>query len=92
MNLSNFRIISILEGISFLLIFTVSMPLKYMMDYHTPNKIIGMSHGVLFVLYIFMAYSLQKQQNWTNKQLLIIMACSVIPFGTFWMDKKYLKA
>ncbi|WP_281753021.1 DUF3817 domain-containing protein [Neptunitalea chrysea] len=91
MNISNFKIISILEGISLLLIFSVSMPLKYMMDYHTPNKIIGMLHGILFILYVFMAFSLKNEQNWNTKQFFIIMLCSVIPFGTFWMDRKYLR-
>lgn len=67
MNNSNFRIISILEGISFLLILGVTMPLKYYFENPAPNKFIGMAHGVLFVLYVMMAFSLQKQNNW-NKQ------------------------
>lgn len=90
MTIPNFRIISILEGITFLLLFAVTMPLKYAMDFHMPNKIVGMLHGVLFVLYVFMAISLKKDENWTIKQTAVILVCSVIPFGTFWMDKKYL--
>lgn len=92
MNNSNFRIISILEGISFLLILGVTMPLKYYFENPAPNKFIGMAHGVLFVLYVMMAFSLQKQNNWNNKTLALILACSIIPFGTFWMDRRYLKA
>lgn len=92
MNNKNFQIISILEGISFLLILGVSMPLKYMMHIEGPNKVIGMLHGILFVLYVFMAFSLQKQNSWNMKQLATILICSVIPFGTFWMDRKYLRA
>lgn len=62
------------------------------MHYDTPNRIIGLTHGILFILYTYMAFSLQKQQNWNNKQLTVIMVCSVIPFGTFWMEKKYLRS
>ncbi|WP_281614372.1 DUF3817 domain-containing protein [Flammeovirga sp. SubArs3] len=46
------RLIALLEGISFLLILFVSMPLKYITDIHESNKIIGMGHGVLFILYM----------------------------------------
>lgn len=91
MNNKNFKIISILEGIS-LLSFAITMPLKYMMQIEGPNKVIGMLHGILFVLYVFMAFSLKKQNNWNIKQLATILICSVIPFGTFWMDRKYLRA
>lgn len=91
MNISNFKIISILEGISLLLLFSVSMPLKYIWGLRTPNLIFGFTHGILFVLYVFMVISLKKDQNWNLKQTGIIMVCSVIPFGTFWMDRKYLR-
>ena len=43
--------VAILEGISYLL-FAVTVPLKRIYDYHWPNKIVGMSHGILFILYI----------------------------------------
>ena len=92
MNNSNFRIISILEGISFLLILGVTMPLKYYFENPAPNKFIGMAQGDFLVFYDIMGFSLQKQNNWNNKTLAIILACSIIPFGTFWMDRRYLKA
>jgi integral membrane protein len=92
MNFKNFSLVSILEGISFLLILFVSMPLKYYFDNPTPNKFIGMAHGILFVLYVFMAFSLKNEAKWTTKDFFIILICSVIPFGTFWMDRKYLKS
>ena len=89
--LSFFRILSLLEGVSFLAILFVTMPLKYLFEEPGPNKIIGIVHGVLFLLYIAIAVLLKSERNWSTKTLTIILLCSIIPFGTFWMDKKYLK-
>ena len=85
-----FRLISYLEGISYLLILFVTMPLKYLFASPEPNKVIGMAHGVLFLLYIVMAFLVKSEKKWNAKTLIIVLACSIIPFGTFWMDKKYL--
>ncbi|WP_062057619.1 DUF3817 domain-containing protein [Aquimarina longa] len=89
--ISSFRIISYLEGISYLLILFVTMPLKYMFEYPEPNQVIGMAHGFLFLIYIVFAILVKYEKNWNSKTLAIVLLCSVIPFGTFWMDKKYLK-
>jgi len=88
--IKTFKIISILEGISLLLILFITMPLKYFFDYGQPNQIIGMAHGILFLVYIVLAIIVKTELKWNFKTLLIVLACSVIPFGTFWMDKKYL--
>ncbi|MBE15054.1 MAG: DUF3817 domain-containing protein [Dokdonia sp.] len=89
--LKSFRWISILEGVSFLLILFVTMPLKYIWDNGDPNKVIGMAHGFLFLAYIVMAIMIKNERHWSNKTLGIVLVCSIIPFGTFWMDKKYLR-
>jgi len=54
------------------------------------NMVIGMAHGVLFLLYIALAVFMKQILNWNIKIFLIVLVCSIIPFGTFWMDKKYL--
>ncbi|MEH6657193.1 DUF3817 domain-containing protein [Leeuwenhoekiella marinoflava] len=86
-----FQIISILEGISLLLILFVTMPLKYGFDNPEPNQIIGMAHGLLFLTYVVMAILVKSELSWNFKTLLIVLVCSIIPFGTFWLDKRYLK-
>ncbi len=88
--ITSFRLISYLEGISYLLILFVTMPLKYMFESPEPNKVIGMAHGLLFLLYIVFAFVIRPEKQWNNKTLGIVLLCSIIPFGTFWMDKKYL--
>ncbi|PHR86877.1 MAG: hypothetical protein COA80_19250 [Leeuwenhoekiella sp.] len=90
--IQSFKWIAILEGISFLLILFVTMPLKYIFDMGQPNQIIGMAHGFLFLAYVVMSFLVKSELHWNIKTLLIVLACSVIPFGTFWMERKYLEA
>jgi integral membrane protein len=68
------------------------MPLKYIFDNGTPNKVIGMAHGFLFLAYVVMAIMMKSYMKWNNKTVGIVLLCSIIPFGTFWMDKKYLQS
>lgn len=89
--IQKFRVISILEGISYLLILFVTMPLKYILNQGMPNKIIGTAHGILFITYVVFAIFLKVEKNWDVKKTVIVLLCSIIPFGTFWMDKKYFK-
>lgn len=85
------RVTAILEGISYLFLFFVSMPLKYLADMPMPNKIGGMIHGILFIAYILLIFPTGKLLNWDWKTKVIVALASLLPFGTFWIDKKYLK-
>ena len=49
-----------------------------------------MLHGILFILYIILAFLLKAEKNWKVKDFSIIILASFIPFGTFWVDRKYL--
>ncbi len=86
-----FRIISYLEGISYLLLLFVGVPLKYFGDNEILVKSLGMPHGLLFISYVFMAFFIKPEFKWNNKDFFIILISSIIPFGTFYVDKKYLK-
>lgn len=88
--LTVFKWISILEGLSFLLLLGVAMPLKYLYDMPEMVRHVGMAHGVLFIAYILGCLLLIKPMNWSTKTTGIIMACSLIPFGPFFVEKKYL--
>lgn len=89
--IKSFKVIAILEGISFLAILFVTMPLKYLFEMPYPNQVVGMAHGFLFLIYIVLAFLVKTELKWSLKTLLIVLACSIIPFGTFWMERKYLK-
>ncbi|WP_037321544.1 DUF3817 domain-containing protein [Salegentibacter sp. Hel_I_6] len=85
-----FKYVSILEGLSFLLLLFIAMPLKYIWDMPQMVQQVGMAHGVLFIAYVFGAIWLFKPLNWNFKELLIILGCSLVPFGPFYVEKKYL--
>ena len=86
-----FRIISFLEGVSYLLLLFIATPIKHYQDNPEYVKLLGMPHGILFMLYLAIAFVLRKEMNWNNKTFAIILLCAVIPFGTFYVDKKYLR-
>ena len=67
------------------------MPLKYLAGIGLPNKIVGMAHGFLFLAYIVLAIVVGQLLKWKFKDTLIVMLMSVVPFGTFWMERKYLE-
>ena len=85
-----FKKIALLEGISLLALLFFAMPMKYMFDQEIYVKTIGMAHGILFIAYIFLAIVLKFTLNWSYKLFTIIGLASIIPFGTFYVERKYL--
>ena len=85
-----FRIVALLEGISYILLMTLGLYFKYQLNNDIYVKILGMPHGLLFILYIIVAFLLRKNENWNTKDFSIILFASLVPFGTFYIDKKYL--
>ena len=86
-----FKIIALLEGSSLLLLLFFAMPMKYLMHDPIYVRIIGMAHGLLFVGYIIIAVMLKFEEDWNAKKLSSVCIASVIPFGTFYIDRKYLR-
>jgi integral membrane protein len=84
-----FRLISFLEGVSYLLLLFVAVPIKYFQGDVSYVKLLGMPHGMLFMLYIVLAIVLKTHMNWSFKSLGLVLLASVIPFGTFYVDRKY---
>ena len=92
MNISiqQFKIISTLEAISFLLLLGIAMPLKYIFELPQMVQIVGMAHGILFMLYVVLAYFMKEKLNWSTGTFLIVLVCAVLPFGPFYAERKYL--
>jgi integral membrane protein len=89
--LKNFKIIAIAEGISFLVLLLIAMPLKYMMQIPEPLKYVGWAHGVLFVLYGILLLQVFIVLKWSFIKTLVAFLVSFIPFGTFWLDARINK-
>ena len=85
------RIFAFIEGISFLLLLGIAMPMKYLYNDPSLVKSIGMAHGILFVLYVLFLLIAHFQYKW--KLLITIKAfiASFVPFGTFYADKQWFR-
>ena len=88
--LKTFRVISLLEALSFVILLLVAMPIKYILGNPELVRIVGMAHGILFVLYILGALLFKKKLNCSNQILVVIILCSIIPLGPLYIDRKYL--
>ncbi len=88
--IKSFKVISVLEALSFLILLGIATPLKYIAGIPEPVSIFGMAHGVLFIMYIIGAFIVKEKLNWPIQTLLIVILCSVLPFGPFYADRKYL--
>lgn len=89
----SFKITALSEGISFLALLVNMLIIKpyYFNLYKILLKPIGMIHGILFILYVVLAFLLKEEKKWNLKKFSHIILASFIPFGTFYIDTKYLK-
>ncbi|MBP6758306.1 MAG: DUF3817 domain-containing protein [Flavobacterium sp.] len=87
-----FKNIAILEGISYLVLFANMLIIKPMNLelYKTFLYPIGMTHGVLFIGYVALAFLITKSQKWSLGTLSIVLVASLLPLATFFVEKKYL--
>jgi len=85
-----YRLIAFLEGVSYILLLLIAVPIKYLLNEAFYVKILGMPHGILFILYILFSIIAKIKYNWNFRKFLVISIASLVPFGTFYIDKKYL--
>lgn len=87
-----FKFTAISEGISYIVLLLNMLFIK-------PSNIdlyksllfpIGMTHGILFMAYIYLAFMIKDKQNWSIKDLFIVILGSIVPFGTFYIERKYI--
>jgi integral membrane protein len=90
-SLGRLRLIGWFEGASFLLLLGVAMPLKYIWGQPEWVRGIGMAHGVLFLAYLAAALQVTLDEQWPLKRAILVMAASLLPFGTFYADVKWLR-
>lgn len=88
-----FKFVAIAEGISYLALFSNMIFIK-----HSDPELyklllfpIGMAHGMLFISYVLLAFIIRNDQKWNLKEFLTVQVASLLPFGTFYIEKKYLR-
>lgn len=88
--LGRLRIIGFLEGISLLILLCIAVPMKY--QFHDPSltKIMGPTHGAIFLLFLFNTLSVGVEQQWKAPTIWKVIIACFIPLGTFYIDKKIL--
>ena len=85
--LKKFRLINKIEGISFLILLFVAMPLKYFAGIPMATKIIGSIHGILVLAFLYQLFSASDEAPFSTKEMGILVLLSLIPFGSFYNDK-----
>ncbi|MEM6916360.1 MAG: DUF3817 domain-containing protein [Verrucomicrobiota bacterium] len=90
-NIDRLRVSSILDGLSYLILLGIAMPLKYMADMPLAVRIVGSLHGFFFLaLCLFLLVALLRKQlsfGWC----VFVFLCALIPFAPFWLDRKLIR-
>ncbi len=87
-NLAILRVLGFVEGLSYLVLLGLCMPLKYLMNIPGPTRYVGMIHGILFVAYCLWVLIVAYEKKWTLKTTFWALFASLVPFGTFVADKR----
>lgn len=85
------RLVGFWEGISFLLLLGIAMPLKYLADWPLGVRVVGMAHGILFLAYIWAAIHAALDEKWPLRRTALVLIASLLPAGPFVVDARILK-
>lgn len=90
--IESLRRVGKLEGVSFLVLLGVAMPLKYFAGLPLAVKIVGWAHGVLFVWFVVALVRAKLRANLTLAQTLVVFIAALLPFGPFVIDRRLERA
>ena len=82
------RIVGLTEAVSYMLLVGVAMPLKYVASQPKAVSIVGMIHGILFVLFCFALVRATVVAKWPLSRAAMLFVASLVPFGPFVLDKR----
>jgi len=88
--LGRLRLIAFIEGVSFLILLFVAMPLKYFFEQPQAVRTVGSIHGGLFVAYVILVFLTMRELKWNWAKTGLLILISFIPFGNFYADQKWL--
>ena len=87
-SVARLRSIGIIEGISFLLLLGVTMPLKYFAGMPLAVTAAGWLHGLLFMAFCVVLTQAHQEAKWGFGRSLIILIAALLPFGPFVIEKR----
>lgn len=88
LSLNHLRLVSLMEGISYILLIGIGMPLKYGLGIPSVNMGLGAAHGVLTIVFCLILALAWAKKTLTSKWCVAVFILSIIPFGAFIAEKK----
>jgi integral membrane protein len=85
--LRQLRVVALAEGASFLVLLCVAMPLKYLVGLPLAVRVVGMVHGILFMVFVLVLIRVSIARAWPFRRSLLAFVSSIVPFGTFIFDR-----
>jgi integral membrane protein len=82
------RAVALAEGVSFLILLGVAMPLKYLADMPLAVRIAGWIHGLLFIAVLYLLSRAAAQLSWSRRQIAVVVIAALLPFGPFVIDRR----
>lgn len=89
--LKKFRFVNKIEGISYIILLFIAMPMKYSFGYPVATKIVGMAHGIFVFAFIYQIFEAKKEASFTWKETALYFILSFVPFGSFYTDRLLAK-
>lgn len=86
--LTRLRVVGLLEGVSFLVLLGIAMPLKYLAGMPEMVRIVGWTHGLLFVAFLAAVAHVARRLCWPYERIAGAVAAALLPFGTFVLDRR----
>jgi integral membrane protein len=86
--LERLRLVGKIEGVSFLVLLCIAMPLKYAAGMPMAVKLVGWAHGVLFILFVASLASARKEAKLPNRLSAMVLIAALLPFGPFVIDRR----
>ena len=77
-----------LEGLSLLILVGIAMPLKYIAGEPLAVRVVGMAHGILFLLFCLALFRAMTDEKWPARRAALGFVASFLPFGTFWFERR----
>jgi integral membrane protein len=80
------RLVALIEAVSYLCLLGIGMPLKYLAGVPFPLKVMGWTHGLLFIVFCFALLFAMLHHKWSLPKAALVFIASLIPFGSFAID------
>jgi len=89
--IKTFALVALLEGISYILLLAIAMPLKYFFDFPYAVKVVGWAHGILFMLYMAALVICWREYNWSIKRVMLYGIAALLPVVPFYIERSLVR-